>query len=244
MRYIMKISYDGSNYCGYQIQIAKDTIQGRIENALEVVLKEKVSITASGRTDAGVSAIEQVCHFDCDQMLVSRKVVGYLNTLLPSDIRIISIESTDDNFHARKLALSKIYEYYFYVSDNVLPVYEKIATKIGYNIDIESMQKACCFIKGEHDFSAFCASNTDVKDKIRVIYNISIIQVDENLYKLQIEGNGFLYNMVRIIMGTLVSVGMGKLTPKDIQTIIESKDREKAGKTIASKGLYLKKVIY
>ncbi len=243
MRYKLEISYDGSNYSGFQIQVDKDTIQSRLERAFEVVYREHIDIVASGRTDAGVSAIMQICHFDTDKAVDCKKNIGYLNTLLPKDIRVISISPVEENFHARKSAKQKTYMYYFYTGSTV-PVYERIATNIGYNLDIDSMKEACKYIIGEHDFTCFCASNTSVKDKVRCVYDIHISDVEDNLYKMEITGNGFLYNMVRIIMGTLVSVGMGKIKPEDIIKIIDGKDRSLSGKTMPSKGLYLKKVIY
>ncbi len=243
MRYKLIVSYDGSNYFGFQIQPNKDTIQSRLEGAMEQVYGEHIDVVASGRTDAGVSALSQVCHFDTDKDVDERKNVGYLNALLPSDISVISIEKVDDSFHARKGAKRKTYVYYFYVGKKI-PVYDKMATNIGRELDIEAMKKAGEYLVGTHDFSAFCASNTAVVDKVRTIYSLEILPAQERLYKMEITGSGFLYNMVRIIMGTLVAVGMGKLEPNDMPKIISSLDRGKAGKTMPSKGLYLKKVMY
>lgn len=243
MRYRLDISYDGANYYGFQVQPNKDTIQARLEHAFEVVYREHIDIVASGRTDAGVSAISQVCHFDTELTVDIRRDVGHLNSLLPKDIRIHSIMEASPNFHARKGAKQKTYMYYFYVGKTV-PVYERIATNIGYGLNLDSMIEACKYIKGEHDFTSFCASNTAIKDKTRYVYDLNIVALEDNLYKMEITGNGFLYNMVRIIMGTLVAVGMGKISPSDIQKIIESRDRGLAGKTMPAKGLYLKKVVY
>ena len=243
MRYKLVISYDGTNYSGYQRQKDKITIQQLVEETLSNVTKTDIVITASGRTDAGVSAIEQVCHFDADE-IDTKRVMSYANTLLPSDIKILSLDTVSSDFHARYSAKNKTYEYMFYISPRKVPVYDKIASHIGYNINVDNMRKACEYFKGKHDFSAFCASNTNVKDKVRIIYNIEIVAIDEMLYKLVITGNGFLYNMVRIIMGTLSDVGMGKIQYKDIEKVITSKDRSQAGKTASPKCLYLKKVEY
>lgn len=243
MRYKLIISYNGENYSGFQKQLNKITIQETIEKALSEVLRKEITIVASGRTDGGVSAFMQVCHFDVDDEIDIRRTLGYSNKLLPDDIRINEILVASDDFHARYSAKEKTYEYYFYTGF-VSPIYDRFATYIGGNLNIDNMKEACTYFLGEHDFSSFCASNTDVKTKVRKILNIKIIGVDDNLYKLSITGNGFLYNMVRIIMGTIVSVGFGKLLPSDISNIINSKDRDKAGKTMPSKGLYLKKVIY
>lgn len=243
MRYKLTVSYDGSDYFGFQVQPNKDTIQARLEGAFEQVYGEHINIVASGRTDAGVSALSQVCHFDTDKEVNTKRDVGYLNSLLPSDIRVLEIAIATLEFHARKGAKKKTYMYYFYVGTKI-PVYERVATNIGRNLDIEAMRRATEFVVGTHDFSAFCASNTAVVDKTRTIYDLQIVNVEENLYKMEITGSGFLYNMVRIIMGTLVAVGMGKITPESVGRIIDSLDRSKAGKTMPSKGLYLKKVMY
>ena len=243
MRYIIRVSYDGKNYSGFQIQPDSDSIQARLEYAIGSALKSDIKIIASGRTDAGVSAIEQVCHIDLDTDIDVCKKSGHINSLLPRDIRVLDISIADNDFHARYSAKRKTYEYYFYTGSEI-PLYENFATNIGFNIDIEKMKECCkCFL-GEHDFSAFCASNTEVKDKTRSIFDINIVDISDNLYKLTITGNGFLYNMVRIIMGTLVDVGLGKINSNDISSIIESLDRSKAGKTISPKGLVLKNVEY
>lgn len=243
MRYKLEISYDGSNYYGFQIQKGVDTIQERLEHAVSIVLNKNIDIIASGRTDAGVSAIKQVCHFDYDGDINLNRLKGYANNLLPRDIRIISISSISSDFNARFSAKQKTYEYFFYVGEEI-PVYERFATRLGCFLDIDKMREGCKYINGIHDFSCFCASNTNVIDKVREIKDIDIKVLDDNLYKLIITGNGFLYNMVRIIMGTLVSVGMGKIRPNQISDIIESKDRSNSGKTMPSKGLYLKNVKY
>lgn len=241
-RYILKISYDGGNYSGYQIQKDKDTIQKHLEDVLSEVCKENISIVASGRTDAGVSAICQVCHFDTEKEIVEHKVLSYANALLPKDIRILDISKTNVSFHARFGAKQKTYEYYFYIGmENA--VYDKFAVHVAKDLDIDSMILSCKEFEGEHDFSSFCASNTDIKDKVRKIYKCEIINVDNGLYRMEITGNGFLYNMVRIIMGTIINVGLGKLNYIDIMSIMNAKDRNLAGKTMPARGLVLKNVI-
>lgn len=243
MRYILKISYNGKNYSGFQIQKDKDTIQGNLERVLGTVCKEDIKVVASGRTDAGVSAICQVCHFDVNTPILTHKVLSYANVLLPKDIRILEIEKIDEDFHARYSAKRKTYEYYFYIGmENAY--YDDNAMYVARELNIEDMCKGAKFIVGEKDFSTFCASNTDIKDKVRTIYKCDIEKVNDNLYKLIICGNGFLYNMVRIIMGTLISIGLGKIKLDELPAIIEAKDRKYAGKTMPSKGLVLKNVEY
>lgn len=243
MRYILKVSYNGKKYSGFQIQKDKDTVQANIEKSLSTVCKEEVNIVASGRTDAGVSALCQVCHFDLSHEINEHKVLSYANVLLPQDIKILMIGKVDENFHARYSAKRKTYEYYFYVGmENAC--FEVFAVHIAKDVDIDSMKKGCKCFEGEKDFSSFCASNTDVKDKVRTVYKCDIVEVNDNLFKLVICGNGFLYNMVRIIMGTLVGIGVKKIKLEDLQNIINAKDRNKAGKTMPSKGLLLKNVEY
>lgn len=243
MRYLIKVSYNGKNYSGFQIQNNVDTIQARLESALSAALKRDVNIVASGRTDAGVSALGQICHFDIDNDIDVSKKIGHINSLLPRDIRVMELKHVSDEFHARYTAKRKTYEYYFYQGlEN--SIYEEFATNIGYNVDVNGMKDACKYFLGVHEFSAFCASNTEVKDKTREIYAIAIKEVNDNLYKLEITGNGFLYNMVRIIMGTLVNVGLGKMDGEAISNILANNDRNLAGKTMPAKGLILKNVLY
>lgn len=242
-RYKLTISYDGTNYSGFQIQPDKVTVQGVLENAMSKAIGESITIVPSGRTDAGVSAIGQVAHFDVED-IDERRTMGFVNSLLPSDIRVLDIEETTKDFHARFGAKRKTYEYLFYVGHSEIPVYERLATHVGYNVNIEDMKMACKYFVGTHDYSAFCASNTSVVDKVRTIYDMHIDAISDGLYRLSITGNGFLYNMVRIIMGTLISVGMGKIKVEDIPKVIDGLDRSQAGKTMPSKGLYLKKVEY
>lgn len=242
-RYKLLLSYDGGNYSGFQVQPNKTTIQGLLEEALSKAIGSSISIVPSGRTDAGVSAIEQVAHFDSEE-ISPRRIMGFVNSLLPNDIRVIDIMECEKDFHARFTAKKKTYEYLFYLGHGEIPVYEKIATHIGYNISIDSMRSACEYFLGTHDFSSFCASNTSVVDKRRTIFDMHIDGLTNNLYRLSITGDGFLYNMVRIIMGTLVSVGTGKISSIDIPQIIDGANRSMAGKTMPAKGLYLKKVEY
>lgn len=243
MRYLVKISYNGKSYSGFQVQKGADTIQARLENAMSIALKTNINLVSSGRTDAGVSALEQFCHFDMEEDVDANKKVGYINSLLSRDIRVLDIEKCSEDFHARYSAKCKTYEYYFYYGAEI-PIYEDFATNIGYNVDINRMLDACKFIQGEHDFTSFCAVNTEVQNKVRTIYDIDIKSVNNNLYKLVITGSGFLYNMVRIIMGTLVSVGIKKIEPYQIKEIIDKKDRSLAGKTMPAKGLILKNISY
>ena len=244
MKYKIIISYDGKNYSGYQIQKNAITIQELLEKALMKVLGYDTKLVASGRTDAGVSAIEQVCHMETQNKIDIKRTIGYANSILPNDIRILSIAECSEDFHARFSAKQKTYEYFFYTSEHAIPVYDRIALHIDYPLRVDKMQIACQSILGTHDFSSFCASGSEADSKVRTIFNAEIVKLDDKLYKFVITGDGFLYNMVRIIMGTLIDVGRESIQIEDVEYIINAKDRKQAGKTAEGKALYLKKVEY
>ena len=244
MRVKIEISYLGDGYSGFQVQKNKSTIQSEIEKVLFEIFSYNISIVASGRTDAGVSAISQVAHFDLNEDIDVSRLYKRMNAMLPLDIRILSSEKVSADWHARYSAKKKTYCYNFYVSQVIIPYFDKHSLNVGVELNIEAMQKACEYLIGEHDFSAFCASNTNVVNKSRIIYDAKIIQQSNNCFYFEITGNGFLYNMVRIIFGTLLQVGLGKISPKEFSAVIEGKDRNRAGRTAPSKGLFLKSVCY
>lgn len=236
------VSYLGTNYCGWQKQDNALAIEEVIENAIYEITNQKVDIFASGRTDAGVHAIEQCFNAKLNFEQI-KKLPMALNSKLPQDIRILWVKQVDNNFHARYSAHKKTYVYKFCTKEIESPFdYDRVCY-ISCNLNYEKMKSACSFLVGKHDFSAFCSANTTVKDFEREIYDINL-KKDESHYELEICGNGFLYNMVRIIVGTIIDVGRGKLNPEDIKTILTSKDRQKAGKTMPAHALYLKKVEY
>ena len=241
MRYLLKICYDGKAYSGWQKQKNAKTVEGAIESAMSLILGISVDIYASGRTDAGVSALCQCAHFDCDQKL-SSSFVGHINSILPDDIRVLSIETVNNDFHARYNVKEKTYIYRFYQSKIALPVYDNNYTQIKTPINVDKFRDNMKQLIGTFDFSAFCASDTQVVDKVRTIYSAQLIE-DGSSYVFKITGNGFLYNMVRIIAGTLIDIASGKIS-MSIEDIIRSKDRRLAGKTLSSKGLMLFEVKY
>ena len=240
MRYKLVFSYDGAPYEGYQIQKDKLTVAKVLNEAISKVLKVEINVTASGRTDSGVSAIAQVGHFDYDGDL-PRNFVGHVNHELPSTIKICCVEAKPD-FHARYDAKSKTYSYKFYVSDVANAYYDKFAYHV-YNCDVKKMEDATKYLIGTHDFSSFCATGTAVKDKVRTITSATIIG-DGNLYTFKITGNGFLYNMVRIIVGTLVQIGTTDLPAMHMRYIINTRDRKNAGPTLPASPLVLESVDY
>lgn len=210
MRYLLTITYDGENYAGWQKQLNNKTIQGEIEKALKILLKEDINIVGSGRTDAGVSALGQVAHFDTDAKIENlNKFMYSINGILPSDIKVLSIEET--NLHARFSAKEKTYVYKMYQSNIDLPLMHK-ALRIDENVDIELMKECVRCLVGEHDFKNFCASGSEVESTVRKILKIKFVEnYDDNTISLYITGNGFLYKMVRNIVGLLLEVGGGKI---------------------------------
>ena len=239
------ISYDGTLFAGYQVQPGERTVQLEIENVLAKMHKgEKVKITASGRTDARVHATGQVIHFDTSLTIPPERYKKALNVQLPRDIRVLAVEEAAADFHARYSVSGKRYRYIWDCEEEQSPFRRHYTVETnGLKPDIEKMQAAAQFIIGTHDFSCFCAANTSVVDKVRTVHSLSFSWYGEELH-MTIEGNGFLYNMVRIIAGTLWEVGIGKREAKNLEAIIASMDRGKAGKTAPAHGLYLEKVFY
>lgn len=237
----MKISYNGKNYCGWQKQINKKTIEGTIEDVMSKILGRDIDIVGSGRTDSDVSAICQVAHFDYDGV-IPRGLMGHINSLLPSDIRVNELQLTKETFHARFNAKLKTYKYYFYTGNVNNAYYDTFAYHVKYMLDFSTMQKCLKSLHGEHNFTSFCSADTDVKDKVRKIKKVEL-KKDGDLYEFVITGNGFLYNMVRIIVGTIIDIGRCKIT-MSIDEIINKMERKYAGVTVPAKGLVLYNVEY
>lgn len=238
----MKVCYDGLEYSGWQKQNNGVSIEEKLEECIYAITKEKVKVVGSGRTDAGVSAMGQVCHFDSDTKIRPLNLAKAVNNILPSDISIIEIMEVDENFHARFSAKKKYYRYSFYVSELKNALLDKNHLRIN-RVDKKAMKQAIEQFKGKHSFKAFCSSGSQVKDFEREIYDIFLEEKD-NVIELNICGNGFLYNMVRIIAGTILEVGQGKIKTEDIPKIIEKEDRNLAGKTLPAKALTLVSVEY
>ncbi len=243
MRYKITVSYLGTSYCGWQNQKNGESVQEILEKAFFKLFQNKVSIYASGRTDAGVHAEGQVAHFDAETSIPAEKIPFAVNTLLPEDVRVLACEAVDENFHARFCAKRKTYEYRLYQSPHISPLENITAEQVCGSLDIEAMKKAAKYIEGKHDFKCFEATGSKIIDTVRTIYGVEIL-TDNNKITISVTGNGFLYNMVRIIAGTLVDVGKGKLSAEAIPEIILKKDRTLAGKTLPAKGLCLKSVKY
>lgn len=257
MRYRAVISYYGANYVGWQRQLNGLSVQEVLEKALEKTFGAPTSATASGRTDAGVHALGQVVHFDADTSIPTDKIPFAVNTHLPDDVSMLSCEIAPENFNARFSAKRKTYCYKIYVSKHRLPVLELDHEHITYPLDLDKIEQAAKIIEGTHDFKCFEASCSVVKNTVRTVYSVDVatrhfdnatVRADGKFFdgelSISVTGNGFLYNMVRIIAGTLVYVGIGKLTPQDVYAALESGDRTMAGKTLGAKGLTLMSVQY
>ena len=238
------IEYDGKDFNGWQKQPTKLNIQGEIERAIKQITGEEVDLTASGRTDAGVHALGQVANFKTNSNIAIEKIPIALNSNLKKSIIIKSAEEVEERFHSRLNCKRKTYRYIINNSKYGTAIYRNLETHIPMKLDIQKMQKAVKYFEGEHDFKAFKASGTSSKSSVRTIYKAEVIDVGNERIYIELTGNGFLYNMVRIISGTLVEVGLGKIEPNEIKTIIESQKRENAGKTLPPQGLYLVNVEY
>jgi tRNA pseudouridine38-40 synthase len=238
------VAYDGTNFAGYQIQPNKRTVQGELEYALATIHKgQPIRVFASGRTDAGVHAYGQVIHFDSPMSIPVNGWVKALNALLPDDIVVKEVEKVDSSFHARFSATSKEYRYKVRIAQEKDVFSRNYAFHFPYPLSYDAMKEALQFIIGTHDFTSFCSAKTEIEDKVRTIYEADFVISDSDLI-FKFVGNGFLYNMVRILVGTMLDVGQGKMNPADIPAIIKGKDRSLAGKTAPGHGLYLWKVYY
>ena len=237
------IEYDGKSFNGWQKQPNKLNIQGEIEKAISEITGEEIDLIASGRTDAGVHSLGQTANFKTNSQIPIEKFAIAINSKLKRSIVIKSAEEVDERFHSRYSVKSKTYRYTINNSAMGTALYRDMEYHVPMKLDIESMKSAAKFFEGEHDFKGFKASGTSSKSSVRTIYKAEVIQNEEKIY-IELTGNGFLYNMVRIISGTLVDVGLGKIEANEIPLIIESKDRKRAGKTLPAHGLCLMKVIY
>ncbi|MBR8661937.1 tRNA pseudouridine(38-40) synthase TruA [Bacillus paralicheniformis] len=245
MRMKCTISYDGHLFYGYQVQPGQRTVQDELEKALQTLhkAKERIPVVSSGRTDSGVHAVGQTIHFDSPLSIPEAKWPYALNALLPDDISVHNAEAVDDQFHARFSAKRKEYRYMIYRGRHPDVFKRHYAYHVPYDLDMEKVQEASRFLVGTHDFTSFCATKTEVKDKVRTVYELEWSDTGDGL-QMRIVGSGFLYNMVRIIAGTLLDVGTGKFFPGDIEKMILARSRDAAGRTAPAHGLYLWRVIY
>ena len=239
----LTIEYDGKDFNGWQKQPNKLNIQGEIERAIYNITKEEVDLIGSGRTDAGVHAWNQIANFKTNSNISIEKMAIAINSQLKNSIVVKKAEEVDERFHSRYNAKRKTYRYVINNTEYGSAIYRNLEYHFPIKLNVEKMQEAVKYFEGEHDFKAFKSSGTSGKNSVRTIYKAEVKTNGERIL-IELTGNGFLYNMVRIISGTLLDVGLGKIEPSEIEDIINSKDRTKAGKTLPAHGLYLVKVNY
>ena len=239
----LTIEYDGKDFNGWQKQPNKLNIQGEIEKAIQNVTGEQVNLIGSGRTDAGVNAFGQVANFKIDSEFPIEKMATAINSQLKKSILVKKAEEVSSDFHSRYNCHSKTYNYIIDNSEQGSAIYRNLSYHVSKKLNIEKMQKAISYFIGEHDFSSFKSSGTSSKSSVRTIYNATV-ERKNNKITISLTGNGFLYNMVRIISGTLVEVGLNNIEPEEIPKIIEAKNRQMAGKTLPPQGLFLINVEY
>lgn len=245
-RVALVCEYDGTDFVGYQIQNNGRSVQGTLNKALSELYKEDIKVTGCSRTDSGVHARAHVSHCDVPFVIPEDKLPLALNALLPEDLSVTKAIHVVDDFSARFNTLGKRYVYRVYSSPVRSPLTSRYAYYVPYELDIKAMNEAAFHFVGEHDFEAFCAADGSQKTTVRRLFSVRVnkSKEDEHIYEIEVQGEAFLYNMVRIIAGTLLFVGCGKLTPNEIPEIIDSKDRRKAGKTLPAVGLTLEEVMY
>ena len=251
MKVLIIVAYDGTNYSGWQRQDNAGTVQGEIENALYAITEKNIEIIGASRTDAGVHSLGNLAVFDVDSTIPGDRWCKVLNQYLPEDIVITKSFEVDDEYNPRYEKYRKTYEYTILNRDVTLPTYERNAYFVYGKLDVNAMREGAAFLVGEHDFASFCGAGSQVKTTVRNVVSVDIDEEnlpvvtgedDGKLIKIRVTGDGFLYNMVRIIAGTLIEVGQGKRKPSDINEIIKGKERKLAGKTAPAKGLALLRI--
>lgn len=237
------VAYDGTNYCGWQIQNNGITVEEVLNRELSALLHEDIQVIGASRTDSGVHALGNVAVFDTETRIPPEKISFALNQRLPEDIRIQNSCQVGDDFHPRFCDTIKTYEYKIWNSRFPNPTVRLYSKFIYYNLDIDKMQKAADYLVGAHDFKSFCSTRTQVENTVRTVTEIKF-EKQGNMITMRIKGNGFLYNMVRIIMGTLLKCGMGMYEPEHVKEILLACDRAKAGPKAEACGLTLVGIEY
>lgn len=240
MRYVLLVSYDGTCFSGFQTQREERTVQGELERAATGIFGMETKIAGSGRTDAGVHAEGQVCHFNATTSIPPNKIAACFNAVLPPDLRVLKSAAAPDGFDCTRSAKRKTYAYSFYYARTELPLWERYSVRVKEKPDCAKMRAAANLLLGRHDFKAFCASGSSAKTSIREIFGVEInerISAQGTEYTITVCGNGFLYNMVRILVGELIAIGCGK--EEQITAAFASGERKLLAKTMPAKGLKL-----
>lgn len=243
-RIVMVFEYIGTNFAGFQVQPVKRTVQSVVEEQLSKIIDEEVKIYASGRTDSGVHSLGQVAHFDTEKDIDCNRLLYELNDGRFEDIDFLKVFEAPSTFDSRFSVKVKTYSYRFYLSRFERVMFKNRALRVNDNVSIEKMKSGLNALIGTHDFTSFVARKSGKTDFVRTIYSASINELGDGLYEFEISGNGFLYNMVRIIMGTLIDMGAGRKDGNAMSDIIQGKNRSLAGKTVPPYGLYMKSVKY
>lgn len=243
MRIFLRIAYDGTNYCGFQSQTNGPAVQDAVEEAIADLFGRQIRIISASRTDAGVHAEGNVAVFDVDTRIAPGKLAFALNARLPEDIRIVESKQVRDDFHPRFRDTVKTYEYRILNRAHPDPLLRRTEMHYYYPLDAEKMNEAASCIVGEHDFLSFCAAGYSSKTTVRRIFDARVTRSGDRIV-FSVTGTGFLYNMVRILAGTLIEIGAGKYPPEHMQEILEARDRTKAGPTAVAKGLVLMRIDY
>lgn len=242
-RVFLRVAYDGTHYRGWQTQKQGDTVEEVLEKHLSEALGEEIRLIGASRTDSGVHALGNVAVFDTSTQIPADKIVYIMNQKLPFDIRLQESKEVPLDFHPRHTETIKTYRYQIYNHQFANPLQRWDSYFIHYPLDLDKMKKASLYLVGEHNFKSFCTVRTQVTDMVRKIESIHIAKED-HLISIDIRGNGFLYNMVRIIVGTLLQVGMGLRKVEEVKEALEAKNRQKAGPTAPAMGLTLVRIDY
>lgn len=237
-RIMLTVAYDGTNYNGWQFQPNGRTIEEELNRALSELFEEKIIVIGASRTDTGVHALSNIAVFDTEGYIPPHKVSYALNQRLPDEIRIKKSEEVPLDFHPRKVKTKKTYEYHIVSEEFPNPLKRLYAHYTYYQMDVDLMKQAAAYLEGEHDFKSFCSSGSTAKTTTRTIYHVDVTRNGSEII-IGIQGNGFLYNMVRIIAGTLMEIGRGIYPPQYMEEIIEGRDRSLAGPTAPARGLVL-----
>ena len=236
----LTVAYDGTAYHGWQIQPGVVTIESKLNECLSELLKEEIQVIGASRTDSGVHALGNIAIFDTEARMPAEKMSYALNQRLPEDIRIQKSEEVPSDWHPRRCESRKTYEYRIYRGEFPMPVKRLYALFTYHKLEVKKMQQAAHYLEGEHDFKSFCQVGAQVESTVRTIYSVDVLEDGADLV-VRVCGGGFLYNMVRIIVGTLLEIGQGKRAPEEILQILEKKDRSAAGPTAPAHGLTLVK---
>ena len=239
-RVMLTVAYDGTAYHGWQIQPNGETIEGILNRCLSETLGEKIEVIGASRTDSGVHAMGNIAVFDTDSPIPADKISYALNQRLPEDIKIQKSEEVASDFHPRHCESRKTYEYRIYCAPFPMPVKRLYAHYTYIPMDVERMRRGASYLVGKHDFKSFCSAEAQVETTVRQMDSVEVVQEGQEIV-IRVAGRGFLYNMVRIIAGTLMEVGRGHIAPEEVKTILEAKDRQAAGPTAPACGLTLVK---